>query len=168
MSGKKHKQARKQAEMSGYAHPARASQPPEIRTEQPPVRGNERVFPEELSDRQITALPYIALASTNEEGARMAAIHVSTLRRWRQDPVFRDEFRRMREEAANLAFSEINGLALKSTAALAGLLDDDNPRVRTQAVRIALHESARNGEVARNARRVNQLQKALTLLKNVK
>lgn len=98
----------------------------------------------------------------------MAEINISTLRRWQQDPVFRDELRRIREETANLAFAELNGLALKSMGALAELLEDPNPRVKAQAVRIALSMCARNGEAARNSRRLNQLQKALTLLKNVK
>ena len=98
----------------------------------------------------------------------MAEIDVSTLRRWQQDPVFRNELRRIREETANLAFAELNGLALKSISALTELLEDPNPRVKAQAVRIALSMCARNGEVARNTRRLNQLQKALTLLKNVK
>ena len=52
--------------------------------------------------------------------------------------------------------------------ALAALLEDPNPRVRAEAVRIALSVGIKVGETARNARRLNQLQKALTLLKNVK
>ena len=154
--------------MSAIAQSESATQPPEPRTEERETSGNERFFPEELSDRQVTALPHLAAAPTKQEGARLAEINVSTLRRWQQDPVFRNELRRIREETASLAFAELNGLALKSMSALAGLLEDDNPRIRTQAVRIALNMCARNGETARNTRRLNQLQKALTLLKNVK
>ena len=98
----------------------------------------------------------------------MAEISIATLTRWRQDSVFRDELRRQREDAASLAHTELNGLALKSMATLAALLEDPNPRVRAQAVRIALNVGVRVGETARNSRRLNQLQKALTLLKNVK
>ena len=98
----------------------------------------------------------------------MAEISISTLTRWRQDSVFRDELRRRREDEASLARTELNGLALKSMAALTSLLEDPNPHVRTQAVRIALDTGVKVGETARNTRRLNQLQKALTLLKNVK
>ena len=129
---------------------------------------NEQLFPPELSDKQVVALPYLAASTTNEEGARMAEISISTLRRWRQDRTFRDELRRLREDAASLAHAELNGLALKSMATLTALLEDPNPRVRAQAVRIALNTGARLGETARNTRRLNQLQKALTLLKNLK
>lgn len=129
---------------------------------------NEPVFQENLSDRQVVALPYIAAATTNAEGARAADISLATLKRWRQDPAFREELRRMRQETADLAHAEINGLALKSTSVLAELLDDPNPRVRTQAVRLALVLGIQVGQAAENRRRLGQLQKALTLLKNVK
>ena len=168
MSGKKQKQIRKEQRVSSIEQPDCSLQAPESRVETRPMSRNEQSFPLELSDRQIAALPYLAAATTNTEGARMAEISIATLTRWRQDSVFRDGLRRLREDAASLANTELNGLALKSMAALAALLEDPNPRIRAQAVRIALSMCARNGETARNSRRLNQLQKALTLLKNVK
>lgn len=139
-----------------------------LQTEQGGKDPNETVFDGNLSDRQVAALPFLAAAPTQAEGIRSAEISKATYWRWRQDPVFRDELRRMREDAATLAHVELNGLALKGTAALAELLDDPNPRVRTQAVRLALDLSVKLGEATQNRRRINQLQKALTLLKNVK
>ncbi|MXY59107.1 MAG: hypothetical protein F4Y96_01080 [Chloroflexi bacterium] len=168
MSGKRQKQMRKEQRMSSNEQLGCSSGAPHLRVENHPVSRNEQQFPPELSDRQVSALPYLAAGATNEEGARMAEISITTLKRWRQDPVFRDELRRLREDAASLAHTELNGLALKSMAALASLLEDSNPRVRAQAVRIALDTGVRVGETARNTRRLNQLQKALTLLKNVK
>ena len=168
MSGKKHKLARKEQRMAGFEQPDCSPAEPESRVEGREMNRIEHLFPPELSNRQVSALPYLAAATTNEEGVRLAEISLTTLRRWRQDPVFRDELRRLREDAANLAFAELNGLALKGMATLSGLLEDPSPRVRTQAVRIALNTSVRAGETAKNSRRLNQLQKALTLLKNVK
>ena len=168
MSGKRQKLMRKEQRMSRNEQPDCSPETPVLRVENRPVSRNEQNFPPELSDRQVSALPYLAAAATNTEGARLAEISVSTLTRWRQDSVFRDELRRLREDAASLAHAELNGLALKSAATLADLLEDPNPRVRTQAVRIAIDAEIRVGATARNARRLNQLQKALTLLKNVK
>ena len=168
MSGKRQKLMRKEQRMSRNEQPDCSPETPVLRVENRPVSRNEQNFPPELSDRQVSALPYLAAAATNTEGARLAEISVSTLTRWRQDSVFRDELRRLREDAASLAHAELNGLALKSAAALADLLEDPNPRVRTQAARIAIDAEIRLGESARNRRRLNQLQKALTLLKNVK
>lgn len=168
MSGKRHKQTRKELRMASFEPSTSPSQSPDLRVEERPMDRNGPQFPPELSDRQVSALPYLAAAATNEEGARMAEISITTLKRWRQDSVFRDELRRLREDAASLAHTELNGLALKSMAALASLLEDPNPRVRAQAVRITLDTGVKVGESARNTRRLNQLQKALTLLKNVK
>ncbi|MDE2838173.1 MAG: hypothetical protein OXL97_11805 [Chloroflexota bacterium] len=129
---------------------------------------NEPVSRENLTDRQVVALPHIAAAATNAEGARAADVSLATLKRWRQDPAFREELRRMKQETADLALAELHGLALKSTATLEELLEDPNPRIRTQAVRLALGFGIKVGQEKENQRRINQLQKALTLLKNVK
>ena len=71
-------------------------------------------------------------------------------------------------QCLDLAHAELNGLALKSTVALAELLEDPDPRVRAQAIRLALVLGLKAGQERDNRRRINQLQKALTLLKNVK
>ena len=168
MSGKRHKMARKELRMAPDGPSNGPPQEPILRVEEPILDRNDPQFPPELSDRQVAALPYLAAAATNEEGVRMAEISPTTFKRWRRDPVFRDELRRMREDAASLAFAELNGLALKSMATLTALLEDPSPSVRAQAVRIALSTGIRAGEAARNTRRLNQLQKALTLLKNLK
>ena len=85
MSGKKQKQIRKEQRVSSIEQPDCSLQAPESRVETRPVSRNEQSFPPELSDRQITALPYLAAATTNTEGARMAEISIATLTRWRQD-----------------------------------------------------------------------------------
>lgn len=74
----------------------------------------------------------------------------------------------MRQETADLAHTELNDLALKSTSALAELLEDPNPRIRAQAVRMALVLGMQVGQARENRRRIGQLEKALTLLKNLK
>ena len=168
MSGKKQKQIRKEQRMSSNEQSDCSPETPDLRVTDHPVSRNEQQFPAELSDRQVSALPYLAAADTYTKGAKMAEISISTLTRWRQDSVFRDELRRRREDEASLARTELNGLALKSMEALAALLEDPNPRVRAEAVRIALSVGIKVGETARNSRRLNQIQKALTLLKNVK
>ena len=168
MSGKRHKQTRKELRMGPIGPLNSSPQTPDLQTEDHPMDRIGPQFPPELSDRQVSALPYLAAATTNEEGARLAEISISTFKRWRQDTAFREELRRLREDAASLAHAELNGLALKSVATLNALLEDPNPRVRAQAVRIALNVGVRVGETEKNSRRLNQLQKALTLLKNVK
>lgn len=168
MGSKRLTRAQKKRRLSRNEPLGGSPEKPGLRTEEHEVSQNEPVFSENLSDRQIVALPHVAAAATNAEGARAADISLATLKRWRQDPAFRDELRRMRQETADLAHAELNGLALKSTVALAELLEDPNPRIRTQAVRLALSLGIKVGQEKANQRRINQLQKALTLLKYVK
>ncbi len=168
MGSKRLKKAQKKARMSPSKPPKGSTKELDLRTEEHEVSRNEPVFQENLSDRQIVALPHVAAAATNAEGARAADISLATLKRWRQDPAFREELRRMRQETADLAHAELNGLALKSTAALAELLEDPDPRVRAQAIRLALVLGLKVGQERDNRRRINQLQKALTLLKNLR
>ena len=168
MGSKRLTRAQKKRRMSPSKPPKGSTKDLDLRTEEQVMSQNEPVFQENLSERQIVALPHVAAAATNAEGARAADISLATLKRWRQDPAFREELRRMRQETADLAHTELNGLALKGTAALAELLEDPNPRVKTQAVRLALILGLKVGQERENRRRINQLQKALSLLKNLK
>ena len=129
---------------------------------------NETVPNDELTDRQLLALPFIAASANQTEGAEAAAISRATLARWRQNPRFKDELRRIREDAAKLAHAELDGLALKSVTALADLMDDPNPRVRAQAIRTALEISLKVQEQTRLRRNLRQLENAFDHLKNQK
>ena len=129
---------------------------------------NETTPGDELTDRQLLAIPFIAAAPTQTEGAEAAAISRATLARWRQNPRFKDELRRIREDAAKLAHAELDGLALKSVSALADLMDDPNPRVRAQAIRTALEISLKVQEQTRLRRNLRQLENAFDHLKNQK
>jgi hypothetical protein len=83
-----------------------------------------------------------------------------------KDPVFRNELERARRDAVELAHAELQGLALKSVTALAGLLEHPDPRIRSVAVRTALHHAARVSETREVQQRVELLDRAVTLLKN--
>ena len=62
----------------------------------------------ELTFRQQAALPRIALAQA--QAARDAGVAESTLRRWLQDPSFRQEPDRLRQESYDLARQAMRGL----------------------------------------------------------
>ena len=93
---------------------------------------------ESLSQRQIVALPYIASEPTTSEGARAAGIARMTLTRWLRDPAFREELEHIRRNISELAYSELEGLTLKSVIRLQQLLDDPDPNVRHRAIKTAL------------------------------
>ena len=64
----------------------------------------------ELTFRQQVALPRIALARSLAQAARDTGVAERTLRRWLEDPSFREEFDRLRQESYDLARQVMKGL----------------------------------------------------------
>ncbi|MDE2837893.1 MAG: hypothetical protein OXL97_10380 [Chloroflexota bacterium] len=121
--------------------------------------------PAQLTPRQMLAIPYIVSAPSLRRGAQAARIGRNTLTRWMQDPNFRAEIGQARRHVPDLAFAEINGLALKGAIALADLLEDPDPRVRNAAVRIALQHSLKLKEIAEVRDRMDIMDYAFSMLK---
>ena len=122
--------------------------------------------PAKLTPRQMLAIPYIVSAPTIRAGAEAAHIGRNTLTRWMQDPDFRAEIEQARRRVADLAFAEINGLALKSVVALADLLESPDPRVRNVAIRTALQNSFRLKELNEIKNRMDIMDYAFSMLKS--
>ena len=81
----------------------------DAQTQRPEMTGNDREIKiSELTFRQQAALPRIALAQA--QAARDAGVAESTLRRWLQDPSFRQELDRLRQESYDLARQAMRGL----------------------------------------------------------
>ena len=91
-----------------------------------------------LSHRQAVALPYIASEPTLAQGANAARVARSTLARWMRDPAFRAELEHIRNNMADLAFAELEGLTLKSVIRMAQLLDSENENVAHRALKTAI------------------------------
>ncbi len=122
--------------------------------------------PAQLTPRQMLAIPYIVSAPSISGAARAARIGRTTLVRWMQDPDFRAEIEQARRAVADLAFAEINGLALKSVIALADLLEDPDPKVRNTAVRTALQNSLKIKEINDIGNRMDIMDHAFRMLKD--
>ena len=122
--------------------------------------------PARLTPRQMLAIPYIVSAPSMRQAARDARIGRATLTRWMHDADFRAEVEQARRRVADLAFAEINGLALKAAIALADLLEDPDPHVRNAAVRIALQNSLKLKEIADIRDRMDIMDYTFTMLKS--
>ena len=120
---------------------------------------------ESLSQRQLVALPYVASEPTVSEGARAAGIARMTLTRWLRDPAFREELERMRRNISELAYSNLEGLTLKSVIRLQQLLDDPDPNVRHRAIKTALSLSLSIRDNRELRRQMETLESALTLIR---
>ena len=117
-----------------------------------------------LTHRQQTALPIIAAAPTIAQAARSAGVTNATLHRWLNEPAFRQELTRQRQETAALARQEIQGLMLHSITVIADALNDPNPSIRLRAARYALTFAVQLNEVEKLQTEVQLLQEILVPL----
>ena len=91
-----------------------------------------------LSPRQQSALPVVALSPSLAQAAQAAGVGRSTLNRWMNEPAFRSEIVRVRQEAAELARQEMQGMMLRAASVINNALDDADPAIRLRAARYAL------------------------------
>ena len=118
-----------------------------------------------LSPRQTAALPYVASEATVADGARAAQIARCTLVRWMRDPAFRAEVERIRQNIADLAYSEIEGATLKGVFRIVQLLDHKDPGVRLRAGKTILATAMAARRDKDLALRLETLDQAITLLR---
>ena len=118
-----------------------------------------------LSPRQMVALPYVASEPSVSEGARAAGIARMTLIRCMRDPAFREELERIRRNISELAYSELEGLTLKSVIRLQQLLDDPDPNVRHRAIKTALSTSLTFRDQKEVQNRIDLIESAQTLMR---
>lgn len=118
-----------------------------------------------LSHRQAVALPYIASEPTLAQGANAAQIARSTLTRWMNDPAFRAELERVRNNIADLAYTELESLTFKSVIRIAQLLDSEDESIVHRASRTALSLSLSFREQRELRRQLETLENAITLMR---
>ncbi len=126
----------------------------------------ETKFGEDLTQRQLMALPHLLRRGSLTVQARHAGIARATLYRWLQDENFRECLERLRKETLRFAQSEFQAMSYKAAAVIDEALEDDNLRIRLQAARIAMAE-AHNAQYDQTLeRRFENLIDAVTLLNN--
>ncbi len=105
-----------------------------------------------LSDKQLQALPYLAVSPTITDAATALDVSRKTLYRWMEDSRFKAEYDKLREQAGAVARAELRGLMLKAAAVLAEGMDDENPRVRLRAAQATLNAGMKVDGVNENKR----------------
>lgn len=118
-----------------------------------------------LTPRQAVALPHIAAESNLTRGAEAAQVGRRTLTRWMNDPAFRAELERIRQNISDLAFNVVEGLTLKSAIRLEQLLDDPDPNVRLRALKVTLSTSLSVKEQKEIRSRIEVIENAQRMMK---
>ena len=115
-----------------------------------------------LSRRQQSALPVVAATPTLAQAARSSGIGESTLYRWLEDPLFREELTRLRQEAADLAKRELQGVMLRSVSVLAEALEHPEIAIRLRAARYGMSFAVQISEVEKLKADLHAVEDGLT------
>ena len=133
-------------------------------TECPELSGNvRRIENSNLSHRQHSVLPVMASAPSLAQAARISGFAERTLRRWLDDDDFRGELTRLRQESAELARLELQGLMLRSVCVLSQAMDDPDKAISLRAARYAMSFAVRVCETGKLKKDIQDLEDALAL-----
>ena len=100
---------------------------------------NGRDFPiSTLTFRQQSALPAIAMALNITQAARDSGVGQTTLRRWLQEPEFRQQLANLRQESADLARQQAQAILPRCLSVFAEVMEAPDPSLRLRAARYAM------------------------------
>ena len=96
---------------------------------------------ENLTERQLAALPHLLKPGTLTAQARHAGVNRTTLYRWLQDENFRECLEWLRKETMRFTQAHLQAISYKAAAVLDDALDDHDTRIRLQADRLVLDQA---------------------------
>ena len=76
-----------------------------------------------LTERQVKAIPHLVASSTYEKGCRKARISRNTFYEWLKDPVFKAELKRQRDTVIEEALETLKSSMTNAVKVLLDLLD---------------------------------------------
>jgi hypothetical protein len=88
---------------------------------------------EELSARQLRAIPYLLGAPSVEEGCKRARVSKAAVYEWLKDETFRHELKRQRDSVIERALDSLKANISKATETLVKLLDSDKQAIQARA-----------------------------------
>lgn len=110
----------------------------------------------------------IALAggATHRDAAKAAGVHERSIRRWLDDPAFREAIDQARGQILETALGRLSDLCTRATEVFRELMDDaDTPAsVRLGAARAVFEHTVRVGEFVDVRQAVNEIKAALESL----
>lgn len=114
-----------------------------------------------LTAKQRRAIPFLAGASSLDEGCRLSGLSRPTLYRWLKDPVFAEALESERREIFSAALSAMKAQIRRAVEKLSALLDSSDENVRLRASDKLISHAVRVEELIELKRRIEELERRL-------
>ncbi len=117
--------------------------------EQPDMSANDReIETSALTPRQQAVLPVVALSPSIAQASRDSGVSERTLRRWLDDPAFREQLSQLHHESYDLARRQLQALVPHLISVLAKeAIENPDPSIRIRAARYAMNYAVRFHDV---------------------
>ena len=121
------------------------------------MRQNATHSKKKLSNKQLRAIPQLVSSKSVSGAAELAGVGRQTIHRWMNDPAFKEEYERQRDEVARYARSGMRTLMYKALTIQAERLDSDDPKERAQASKAIMDYDTKTARTHENQKVIDRL-----------
>ena len=118
---------------------------------------NGTLSEDELSERQLIAIPHLISSKSISEAAELAGVGRTTIHRWLNDDTFRAAYEEQRDAVAQYARSGMRSLMLKALSIQAQRLDSDDPKERARAAQAIMDYDRQTARTHENQKVIDRL-----------
>jgi phage terminase small subunit len=115
----------------------------------------------ELTARQRRTIPFIVTSPTIVEGVSKAGITTKTFYQWLEQPHFKAELDRQRDEAAKNALDTLTQALTKAVENLVGLIDNADDRLKRLACKDVIEYVLKHREIEELEKRIEAIEQRL-------
>ena len=132
------------------------------------MNGNERISEfSELTLRQQSVLPILAVSRSIAQAARDSGVAESTLRRWLHEPGFREELACLRKESLSLVRSQVQAVLPVWVSGVAEIAtESQDPALRFRAYRFLIDYATKLTELDQLHDDLKDLKEVVAGIKN--
>ena len=114
--------------------------------------------PEELTDRQLKAIPHLISSPTFEEGRKKARLSKNALFKWLKKPAFKDELIKQRDIVITEALETLKANIGQAISALVGLLETEKESLKRQVANDIINHVLKVVEIQEIERRLDEIE----------